>query len=159
MPRADEILALWEDTLAKLAARDLDALVGRVDWILKQRILERALEQRGDLDWKSPELKYLDQIFGSLDPDEGLFWPHLRSGLVERWVSDEEIEHFVHEPPEDTRAWTRAMLLRRFEPDEIEKVDWDEVTLRLETNGARRKLKLRLDDPLGFTRSNSQPLF
>jgi hypothetical protein len=159
VPRADEILALWEDTLAKLAARDLDALVGRVDWILKQRILERALEQRGDLDWKSPELKYLDQIFGSLDPDEGLFWPHLRSGLVERWVSDEEIEHFVHEPPEDTRAWTRAMLLRRFEPDEIEKVDWDEVTLRLETNGARRKFKLRLDDPLGFTRSNSQPLF
>lgn len=159
VPRADEILSLWQDTLAKLTAGDFDALVGRVDWILKQRILERALEQRGDLDWKSPELTYLDQIFASLDPDEGLFWPHLRSGLVERWVSDEDIEYFVHEPPEDTRAWTRAMLLRRFEPHEIERVDWDEVTLRLETNGARRDFKLRLDDPLGFTRSTSETLF
>lgn len=159
VPRADKILSLWEDTLSKLAARDFDGLVGRVDWILKQRILERALESRDDLDWKSPELTYLDQIFGSLDPDEGLFWPHLHSGLVERWVSDEDIERFVHEPPEDTRAWTRAMILRRFTPDEIEKVDWDEVTLRLESNGAWREFKIRLDDPLGFTRSTSQTLF
>jgi proteasome accessory factor A len=159
VPRADEILSLWEDTLTKLAAGDLDALAGRVDWILKSRILERALDQRDDLDWKSPELKYLDQIFGSLDPDEGLFWPHVRSGLVEAWVSEEEIEHFVNEPPNDTRAWTRAMLLRRFDPSEIERIDWDRIDVRVDRSGESRRYELRLDDPLGFTRATTASLF
>ncbi len=159
VPRADEILSIWEDTLTKLAARDFDALAGRVDWILKTKILERALEQRGDLDWKSPELKYLDQIFGSLDPEEGLFWPHVRSGLVEAWVSEEEIERFVNEPPDDTRAWTRAMVLRQFDPSEIERIDWDRIDLRLDRGGERRRVELRLDDPLGFTRETTESLF
>ena len=35
MPRAGEILALWADTLDKLGAGDLDALTGRLDWVLK----------------------------------------------------------------------------------------------------------------------------
>ena len=157
--RADEILDLWQDTLAKLATGDLDALAGRIDWILKLRILERAVEQRDDLDWKSPELKYLDQIFGSLDPDEGLFWPHLRSGLVESWVGHDEIEHFVTEPPHDTRAWTRAMVLRRFDPNEIERVDWDHIRLRIQKDDGPREFELRLDDPLGFTREATASLF
>jgi proteasome accessory factor A len=159
VPRADEILSLWEDTLSKLAAGDLDALAGRVDWILKLRVLERALEQRPDLDWKSPELKYLDQIFGSLDPDEGLFWPHVRSGLVEALVSDEEIERFRNEPPSDTRAWMRAMILRRFDRNEIERVDWDRISLWTDMDGARSSIELRLDDPLGFTRESTESLF
>lgn len=159
VPRADEILSLWEDTLSKLVACDLDVLAGRIDWILKLRILERALDQRSDLDWKSPELKYLDQIFGSLDPDEGLFWPHVGSGLVEAWVSDEEIEHFRNEPPSDTRAWTRAMILRRFDRNEVERIDWDQITLRTHDGGARRSVELRLDDPLGFTRKSTESLF
>ncbi len=159
VPRADEILSLWQDTLSKLGAGELDALAGRVDWILKLRILERALEQRSDLDWKSPELKYLDQIFGSLDPDEGLFWPHVRSGLVEAWVGEEEIDHFVNEPPNDTRAWTRAMVLRRFEKDEIERVDWDHIKLRIDKDGQQRSFELRLDDPLGYTRELAASLF
>ncbi|MCR9096669.1 MAG: proteasome accessory factor PafA2 family protein [bacterium] len=159
VPRADEILALWDDTLSRLAGGDRDALAGRIDWILKERILERALEQRDDLDWKSPELKYLDQIYSSLDPEEGLFWPHLRSGLVERWISEEEIERFLHEPPENTRAWTRAMVLRRFERHEILKVDWDEITILLDTRTGRQEFTLRLDDPLGFTRATSEALF
>lgn len=159
VPRVDEILWLWEDTLSKLAAGELDALAGRIDWILKLRILERALEQRSDLDWTSPEIRYLDQIFGSLDPAEGLFWPHMRSGLVEDWISEEEIERFKHEPPDDTRAWTRAMVLRRFEREEIERIDWDRIDLRLESGGTRRRFELRLDDPLGFTRESTVSLF
>jgi hypothetical protein len=159
VPRADEILSLWEDTLTKLAAGDLDALAGRVDWILKSKILERALDKRDDLDWKSPELKYLDQIFSSLDPEEGLFWPHVRSGLVEAWVSEDEINHFVHEPPSNTRAWTRAMVLRRFDPSEIERIDWDRIDLRLEKGGEQLRYELRLDDPLGFTHETTTSLF
>lgn len=159
VPRADEILALWADTLAKLAGGDFDALLGRIDWVLKQRILETVLDQREALSWDSPEVRYLDQIFGSLDPDEGLFLRQQRAGLVEEWVSEAEIEHFVNEPPEDTRAWTRAMVLRHFDAEDIEAVDWDEIRLRFETRSGRRPFRFHLDDPLGFTREISEPLF
>jgi hypothetical protein len=156
VPRADEILALWADTLQKLAAGEFDALAGRLDWVLKLRVLERALAQRPDLDWRAPELRYLDQLYGSLDPDEGLFWPHVSSGLVEAWISEEAIQHLVHDPPDDTRAWTRAMLLRHLDPNEIERVDWDGVVV--ETSQARARFEVKLDDPLAFTRAESAPL-
>jgi hypothetical protein len=157
VPRADEILALWGDTLAKLAAGNLDALAGRLDWVLKLRILERALAQRPDLDWRAPELRHLDQIYGSLDTGEGLFWPHLESGLVEPWVSEAEVARFVDEPPGDTRAFTRALLLRHLDPREIVRVDWDRVVV--EKSRPYERFEIALDDPLSFTREQTASFF
>lgn len=155
VPRASEILALWEDTLLRLASRDLDALTGRLDWVRKLHLLERALERRTDLGWDSPELKHLDHLYGSLDEAEGLYWACERAGAVERYVTEAEIDRFVHEPPEDTRAWGRAMLLRMAGPDRVVDVDWDRIGFR-ERGGAyvARVRTLELDDPLGFTRAS-----
>jgi proteasome accessory factor A len=160
VPRAGEILDLWADTLAKLRAGDLDALSGRLDWVLKQRILERALAQRPDLDWRSPELKHLDHLYGSLDPDDGLYWAFERLGAVERHVPESRIETLVHEPPDDTRAFTRAMLLRLADPADVEAVDWDRITFRRSGHGywpVRRTV--HLDDPLGFAAADTEDLF
>jgi proteasome accessory factor A len=157
VPRADEILALWSDTLAKLAAGDLDALAGRLDWVLKLRILERALAQRPELDWQAAELRHLDQLYGSLDPGEGLFWPHAESGLIEPWVSEAEVARFMLEPPDDTRAFTRAMLLRQLDPRQIVRVDWDRVVV--ERSRPYQRFEIALDDPLGFTREQTASLF
>ena len=74
-------------------------------------------------------------------------------------MSQEEIEYFAHEPPKDTRAWTRAMVLRRFAPSEIERIDWDYIDLRLNRQGKTRSYALRLDDPLGFTRESTASFF
>jgi proteasome accessory factor A len=160
VPRAGEILALWEDTLLKLQARDLAALVGRLDWVLKLHVIEHSLRQYSDLDWESPALKHLDLLYGSLDPSEGLYWAYEGSGVVERVVSEAEIDHFVHEPPENTRAWTRAKLLRALDAGRVDDIDWDEIKIRLdpECRGAG-VVEVRLDDPLGFTRSEMEALF
>ena len=112
VPRADELIDLWQDTLEKLQAGDLEALGGRLDWVLKLSMIERTLETRDDLDWESPELLYLDQVYSSLDRERGLFWAYEEAGLVEKVVSDAEVTHFIDEPPEDTRAWTRGRLPR-----------------------------------------------
>jgi len=156
--RADEVLALWADTLAKLEARDFEALAGRLDWVLKQQILERARSGRPRLGWDAPELAYLDQVYGSLDPDEGLYFAYAREGQVEEWISEADVAYFEHEPPEDTRAWTRAMLLRRFGSEEVEKIDWDHVRIDGYANGGAR-LDVWLDDPCGFTRADTAHLF
>ena len=90
VPRADEIVDLWEDTLRKLRQCDFDSLSRRLDWVLKRNMLERVMSQRS-LTWTSPELKHLDQLFASLDPAEGLFWAFERAGAVDRIVDDQLI--------------------------------------------------------------------
>ncbi len=131
VPRAGEILLLWEDTLEKLRKRDFSALSRRLDWVLKLQIIARAMEQQPGLAWDSPQTRYLDQLYSSLDDGEGLYWAYERNGFVERAVSEEQIERFVEEPPEDTRAWTRAMLLRHARPEDVEEVDWDSIRFNI----------------------------
>jgi len=129
-------------------------LASRLDWVLKLHLLQRKRQQRPGLTWAAPEIKHLDHLYSSLDPAQGLYWAYEELGAVERVVSEAEIERFVHEPPEDTRAWTRATLLRLAGPDGVEDVDWDAIRFRRAGRGYWPVVRtLRLDDPLGFTRS------
>jgi len=130
VPEAHAILDLWADTLAQLESRDFDRLARRLDWVRKRMLLERALAASPRLDWTSPEITHLDQIWGSLDEAEGLYWACERGGAVERVCGDAEIDRFVNEPPPDTRAATRADLLRAF-ADDVEQVDWSHVRVRV----------------------------
>ena len=95
VPRAGDILALWADTLEKLRAGDVTGFASRLDWVLKFRILQRAMQQQPGLTWASPEIKHLDHLYGSLDPGAGLYWAYERLGAVERLVSEAEIERFI----------------------------------------------------------------
>ncbi len=159
VPRAEEILALWQDTLQKLGERDWAALASRLDWALKRFLLERAMSQRSELTWRSPELKHLDHMYSSLDPADGLYWACERSGLVERYVTDAEIDRFLREPPDDTRAWTRARLLR-IGGEDVEAVDWDAIKFTRPTgNGWSRRRTLDMPDPLGLTKRDTAALF
>ena len=154
VPRAGEILALWEDTLLELRAGDVTGLASRLDWMLKFRILQRAVQQRPELTWSSPEIKLLDHVYASLDPAAGLYWAYEELGVVERLVSEAEIARFVTEPPDDTRAWTRALLLR-IAGDRVEHVDWDVIRFRTGGSGYWPATRtLHLDDPLAFTRAS-----
>lgn len=156
VPRAGEIVALWEDTVVKLRERDFAGLSGRLDWVLKRAAIERALDLRPDLDRESPAVKQLDLAYSDLDPRRGLYWRY-EPTVVERVVTDEEIELLRRTPPEDTRAWGRAMLLR-LGGDLVEDVNWDFIKFRTEYgywSGVRR---LDLADPLGFTRAALAPV-
>ena len=157
VPRAPEIVQLWEDTLLKLEAADLAALTGRLDWVLKLHVLQRAMQQRPHLTWASPEIKLLDHLYSSLDPADGLYWAYEAGGVVERVVSDERIAHFEHHPPEDTRAWTRAMLLRLIDPEDVEAVDWDSILISARRSGYQRTYRrLDLANPLAFTKTETE---
>lgn len=160
VPRHDEILDLWEEILVKLEQYDLAALSSRLDWALKLTLLERVLDQNRGLDWGSPQLRYLDQLYGSLDPENGLYWSCEASGAVAPLVSDERIRFFESHPPEDTRAWTRAMLLRRGGDAAVRSVNWDHVTLELPSSrGSIRRLRVPLDDPYAATCAHNQEYF
>ena len=149
VPDAEMIIELWADTLMKLKARDFAALAPRLDWVLKKSILERAMKQRPELTWATPEIKHLDHFYSALDG--GLYQACERNGAVERVVSEEEIQRFVNEPPEDTRAYARSRLLRIAGADGIAQVDWDEVTFIMKSGWPARRT-VALANPLGFTK-------
>ena len=158
VPDARHILELWSDTLRELRARDYPALARRLDWVLKLQILQRARQQRPELEWSSAELKHLDFMYASLE--DGLYWTFEKNGLVNRVVTEDEIEHFRSEPPENTRAWIRAMLLRLAEPQQVERVDWDSITFSLKGDHYwRRESTVNLTNPLGFTRTTCERVF
>jgi proteasome accessory factor A len=161
VPQATDILSLWEDSLLKLRARDFEALSTRLDWVLKYQLLERTLGQHPDLTWESPQLKHLDHVYSSLNQAEGLYWAYERCGGVETVVSDAQIEHSIHEPPEDTRAWTRGMLLQRAHPSAIDWIDWDQVRfcLRKPTEPWTAYRTLQLANPLAWTKAKTHHLF
>ena len=160
VPRAGDILDLWEDTLSRLETNDFPVLVRRLDWVLKLSLLARALRQRPHLDWSSPEIKHLDHVYASLDPAEGLYWVHEAHGGVERLVGEERIVQLVNDPPEDTRAWTRAMLLRVAGADRVDAVDWDSITFSTTgVHGYRTYRQVELADPLAFTRAETERHF
>lgn len=156
VPRAKEILELWADTVEKLSGNDLGPLVSRLDWVLKRAILERAIA-RHRLRWDSPEVRHLDHLYSSLDAEDGLYWAYERSGAVERVVSAGDIERFVHEPPGDTRAYLRAHVLRRVNPEALQHVDWDRIQWRVSSRsrgawGSYSYYTLRMESPLRFNR-------
>jgi Pup amidohydrolase len=159
VPRAAEILGLWEDTLAKLRAGDTAALAPRLDWVLKRCALERALGRRPGLGWGSPELKHLDQMYSSLDTTQGLFWAFEREGMVERVATDAQIDWFVHNPPQDTRAWTRAMLLRVANPEVVDDVGWDFVRFRFKDGYWHTHHRLELASPADLNRAQAETAF
>jgi hypothetical protein len=160
VPRADEILSLWEDTLHKFENRKFSELSRRIDWVLKLQIIERAMAQQPKLSWQSPQIKHLDQLYSSIDDTEGLYWIYEKHGFIENVVGKQHIEKFINNPPENTRAYTRSMLLRTADPTEIDTVDWDSISFSIRGGNywpSRRTIDLA--HPLHFTKDITEGCF
>jgi proteasome accessory factor A len=157
VPGAAEIVRCWLETLDLLGRRELAALGRRCDWALKYLVLDRQRGRRG-LSWRSAEMKCLDLLYASLDPREGLFLQLASAGGVDAMPGAEQINRFVDQPPEETRAWLRAHVLRRF-GEEVTDVDWGRIRFR--TEGGHwwsDEGVLWLPDPAGFGRATAAPL-
>ena len=160
VPRADEIVALWAETLALLRRGDEDALARRLDWVLKRQLLRRAMARRPSLSWRSADVKMLDHLFSSLDEERGLYSQVAASGGSDLLVGEETILRHETEPPDDTRAYARAMLLRAAGAERVDHVDWDVVrVVRRTRDAARRIARVDLPDPRRGTRAEVGHLF
>jgi proteasome accessory factor A len=103
-------------------------------------------------------MRCLDLFYASLDPREGLFLQLAAAGGVDAMPGAEQIERFVEQPPEETRAWLRAHVLRRF-GGEVTDVDWGRIRFRTgKDSWWDDGLTLRLPDPAGFGRAAAEPL-
>ncbi|MDF7663649.1 depupylase/deamidase Dop [Bifidobacterium sp. ESL0763] len=143
-------MAMWRQALADVAALrhagDEERMAmrepaGRLEWLLKWQLMER-LRRKANLGWDDPRLAALDLSWAALDPARSVF-AKLES-QTERLDGDEgdddgdaddaRIRRAMAEPPEDTRAWLRAELIRRF-PDDVVAASWSHVTVRNDGGG------------------------
>jgi proteasome accessory factor A len=159
VPGAKQIMELWEDTLLKLHSRAFVSLHGRIDWLMKRALCEQALVEHPGWSWGSPEVTHLDQIYASIDPADSMFLSLDAAGLFEPVATEDEIVHFVSNPPENTRAWTRAMLLRAAGPARVAHVDWDKVEFKSANGRYLQRRQIGLPVPTGATRSACESLF
>jgi proteasome accessory factor A len=157
VPGAGEIVACWQDTLDMVDKRDLGALARRCDWALKYLVLQRQMGRRG-LSWQSAEVKALDLRYASLDPGEGLFLQLAKAGQVEAMPGEAAIALCMSEPPDDTRAYLRAHLLRRL-GEQVSDIDWDRIRFRHAGERYRGPSSwLGMPDPAGWGKEVSDPV-
>jgi proteasome accessory factor A len=153
IPGLERILEMWESTLELIDAGDINALSRRLDWALKWKILNRAMELRPGLEIDSPEIRTLDTMYSAVGAN-GLFWAYEESGSVDSPIDPKEIQRLTREPVETTRAWGRTRLLRHFREERITHADWDRITW----GAGPDSLTFFFPDPAGCTRAELEPV-
>jgi proteasome accessory factor A len=171
----EEILTLWEQTLSGLGKLRISSrnwtleddpgdMRRRIDWVLKLWLLNR-MRQKDGLNWSDYRLRLLDVHYHGLDPQSGIFERCQTLNLTDRIVDEQEILKAQVEPPSDTRAWTRGMIIRYAAGRNVEVVikNWEKVNiLARQTNHLsshpfdrhRRmvnRLEVKLEDPLAVS--------
>ena len=109
-PITDQIMARWEYVLTCLETDPMQ-LDRELDWVIKKKLIETYVESR-ELKWNSAKVMMLDLQYHNIRPELGLYYKLEKDGRVERIVSDDEVEHAMHHPPETTRAKFRGRFVK-----------------------------------------------
>jgi proteasome accessory factor A len=119
----DALLELWARVLQGLALNP-QSLVGILDWVSKQHLLDEFCRQEG-LDWGNPWLESQDLEFHQIDPLRSLGLAMADESGYWKPVKPEEAKR---EPPRNSRARARSRLMREIQGKAGSYyVDWAEV--------------------------------
>jgi proteasome accessory factor A len=129
----DGVLALWARVEAGLAGDGggLNGLVGLVDWVTKQHLLETFRASEG-LAWDDPWLEAQDLEYHHLDPARSLGLA--LANLDGPWAVGLDDPNALERGPADTRAGWRTEVLRELasekgDADPAYEIDWDRIEL------------------------------
>ncbi|MCH4208680.1 depupylase/deamidase Dop [Bifidobacterium sp.] len=149
------IIAMWKQALADTAAlrhsdeRQRMAMAdeaSRLEWLLKWQLLER-LRLRLSCSWSDPRIAALDLRLAALDPAISP-WGKLSSRVV-RFDGPAQLQHAETNPPDDTRAWLRGQLLRRY-GEQVMSLSWSRITVR-DPGSPGGALSVDMSDPYRYT--------
>jgi Pup amidohydrolase len=151
-PWVREVMARWEQTLARLA--DDPMQLGReLDWVIKHQLIDNYTTKHG-LEWNDHRVQMIDLQYHDIRPGKGLYYKLEESEAVERMVTDDEISKAIYDPPKDTRAYFRGMCLQRY-ADEIVSASWDSVIFDLKEGPLKKIFML---EPLRGTEAHVRQL-
>jgi proteasome accessory factor A len=136
-PEEKQALDMWEHVVSGLE-RDPLSLDREVDWVTKHNLIE-AYRTRHDLPLSHPRVALLDLQYHDISRERSVFYKLQRAGLVERIVTDADIEEAIDTPPQTTRARLRGEFIRKAKERKRDyTVDW--VHLKLNDQAQRTVL-------------------
>jgi Pup amidohydrolase len=147
-----DILHKWEYMLDRLAT-DPFSLQREVDWVAKWHLLTSYMDRRRE-DWNSSRVAMMDLQYHDLRPERGLYFLLERQEAVERLLSEDDIVAAIENPPTDTRAYFRGMVLKKFR-EHVFGVNWDSLSFNLGEGPIKRIL---MEEPLKGTKAHVQGL-
>ena len=132
---AREILHRWELALDALAD-DPQSLVGTLDWVTKQFVLDKSGRNASWTVRKKIDIRYHE-----LSP-QGYYQRLRTTGIVRELLDRTEIDHARRNPPAGTPAAVRGRYIREFalEGDDVS-ANWRAVYLKTQ-DGERRVIRL-----------------
>ncbi|MFJ2621760.1 depupylase/deamidase Dop [Glutamicibacter sp. NPDC087344] len=151
---SQEILTRWEQLL-ELLERDPLLAADQIDWVAKYKLMS-SFANRHQLEFDDPRIGLMDLQWADLRQDKGLYYRLAARGAIQTLYTQEQINHAVAAPPEDTRAYLRGMTLQRYAPYVVA-ANWDALTFAVP--GARRVNRVFLPEPLGGSRADVGWLF
>lgn len=135
-----QILGKWEETLDTLE-HDPSELVGALDWVTKQFLLEKAGQNAAWEVRKKIDLRYHELS------DDGYFDRLQSTGITATVLDPAEIQYALRNPPSGTPATVRGRYIREFAGgDEPIVVNWRRIYLGTGRN--RRAIDLTRYRPL-----------
>lgn len=126
-PQTDLVIREWETILDDLE-RDPLSTADRLDWAAKFVLYRQYMEETG-ASWQDDVMQSLDLEYHNATPEEGLFYGLEQAGLMRRLVTDEQVEEALTNPPENTRAYGRGLIVAQLlaHPGLRYVIDWDAI--------------------------------
>jgi proteasome accessory factor A len=130
-------LEMWEHVITTIE-RDPLELDREVDWVIKYKLLE-AYRAKHDLPLSHAKVALMDLQYHDVNRERSLFYLMQNKGLVERMVTDDEIDTAMETPPQTTRAKLRGDFIQAAKEKKRDyTVDW--VHLKLNDQAQRTVL-------------------
>ncbi len=122
----EEVLAAWKYTLNSLIENPKN-LIGKVDWVTKKYVLEQVKEKK-NLEWVDPVLQNRNVQYHLLGQKLSLFYALLRKHPEWRMIPEEEVQKYMHNPPQ-TRAEARRAAVHALHARKcvVKHVSWQRV--------------------------------
>lgn len=121
----DVLISIWGEVLSALATNPT-LLVGKVDWITKQWLLEQ-FRQQEHISWGHPWLRSQDLEYHQIEPSRSLGLALAKT--PHQWqLPPKDISEAMTTPPKNTRAAVRAQAMRYLkDEDRSYYIDWETI--------------------------------
>jgi proteasome accessory factor A len=119
-----DVLTKWGYVLDKLEEEPMH-LSRELDWVIKKELLLSYMKKK-NCGWDDPRISLMDLQYHDLRLDRGLYYALERGNYVETIVTQEDTVRAREIPPSDTRAYFRAMCLKKFSK-EVYAASWTSV--------------------------------
>jgi len=147
------VLEFWEEALTGLG-NDKHKLSDRIDWIAKQNLITTYIDDKG-FSIDDPIVEAIDIKYSEITAANGIAQILRNNNRLKRYLTNEQIDDAIDEPPASTRAWFRGKVLSKF-PDSVSAASWDSVILDLDKT--EPLLRISTTDPLRGTKELAEEI-